>query len=64
MFTTVESSTTMSCASATVTSVHQRRVDAAGCPGAAGGRAGEVCDMRASIYETGEFRISFVQKFI
>jgi hypothetical protein len=47
-----------------VTSVHHRRVEGAGASGAAVGEEGEVCDMSASIYETGKFRISFVQKFI
>jgi hypothetical protein len=59
MLTTVESSTTMSWARATVTSVHQRR-EGAGLATEAGNwlvASGEFCDMRDSIYETWQFRI-------
>ncbi|ERK69670.1 hypothetical protein N136_04004 [Leifsonia aquatica ATCC 14665] len=47
----------MSCARATVTSVHQRRVEGAAASGAALEGEGFVCGMRASIYETIQFRI-------
>jgi hypothetical protein len=56
MFTTVESSTTMSWASATVVSVHHRREDAASAPGV----AEEVRDMGATVSSTIEFRNSRV----
>jgi hypothetical protein len=52
MFTTVESSTTMSWASPTATSVHQRREDGAGTAGAAESGSDVVCDMEETIYET------------
>jgi hypothetical protein len=42
----------MSWARATVTSVHQRRVEGAGAAGEDGEREGEVCGMEDSIYET------------
>lgn len=54
MLTTVESSTTISWAIATVTSVHQRRECGTPPSGAAGATEGEgeVWVMRDSIYET------------
>ncbi|BDZ45775.1 hypothetical protein GCM10025866_16840 [Naasia aerilata] len=52
MFTTVASSTTMSCASPTVTSVHQRRG-----AGAGGVSEEEEYDMNGTLYGTCEFRI-------
>src|SRR3954452_11945563 len=62
MLTTVESSTTMSCARATTLSVHHRRDGASGAVGAFV-IVGEFWDMSVTLYGTVEFRIPTVPEF-
>jgi hypothetical protein len=63
MFTTVESSTTISWARATVVRVHHRLDETGGVPDAPTG-GNEVDDMTATLSDTDEFRIQTVPEHI